>query len=441
MDVGVTYLIPFTFLILQKPNIASLVRSFCIRDSFGHKDMLIPPTSSNGDAAQKKVDEGARKGWPSHPDLDGILGKAVEDIESEEEEKSKLFEEVRAGSDEGAILSILLPKLTSLRKLDLVHGWEDDARHLVRLLHKVTKREAPFDRYDNSAFANLSDVLIAGYDDKYPNAPDWFGAYLELPGIRRLYGYQMGNNTQEEITPTMAALGIGTSPVEELELRESKLYAEDLERILRACKNLKTFIYEVGHAWAWYPLQTSDIRKALSLQERTLENLVLDHPDYLEGMDGDDLSPISFAAFRNLVYLKVSTLFLGGEKGRSDCDLTGTFPETLKTLHVTYVGEPWHCAKTVDGLLRVLQQKEVLPRLEKLTLEGDFQKYPERLDRVKEIVRCAKEKDIETVIVNSAGFGAVLEKGWGLDGSVQWQECFNNKSNQVEILDIKGFGW
>ena len=272
--------------------------------------------------------EDDRKGWPSHPDVDSIIRKAVEDVESEEGEREKLFEDVREGSDEGAILSILLPKLTNLRQLDLAHGWLGAGSHLLHFLRKVAKREAPFDK--RPAFANLTDVLIAGYDDKYPNAPDWFGAYLELPSIRRLHGYQLGNNEQGSVTATMADLGSGTSPVEELELRESKLYAEDLDRVLKACRNLKTFIYEVGHAWAWYPLRTQDIRSAMKPLEKTLENMVLDHPDYLDEQGDDTFLPMSFAKFEKLRYLKTSTMFLGGINEREECNLMETFPAGLR---------------------------------------------------------------------------------------------------------------
>jgi hypothetical protein len=123
---GVTYLIPFTFLILQKPNIASLIWSFYIRDHFGDSETLNPLRSDlkRGEWAPD------RKGWPSHPELDRILRKAVEDVESDQPEQTKLLEIVRNGSDEGAILSILLPKLPNLHRLDLVHDWRNYHRRI-----------------------------------------------------------------------------------------------------------------------------------------------------------------------------------------------------------------------------------------------------------------------------------------------------------------------
>lgn len=210
----------------------------------------------------------------------------------------------------------------------------------MRLLHKITKREAPFHKKENLPIANLSEVLVAGFYEEQTDPPDGLVAYLELPSIRRLHGFLFGDNDRIEDEETMNQLGEGTSPVEELELRECQLFYRDLERVLRACKNLKTFIYKVGRVGAKYPLRTPDIMKALSPQKETLENMVLEGSEFLEETTDEDLSPLSFAAFKKLAYLKICTSFLGGMACDPDCDLTETFPPTLKTLQFTNVGTP-----------------------------------------------------------------------------------------------------
>ena len=116
---GVKYLIPFTFHLLQNPDLASLVRSFSIRDAFSCEKKYFAPLTLPYE--EKYKDD--RIGWPAHPDLETILRNAVKDVESDAEEREKLFRNVRDGYDEGSILTILLPKLTSLRKLDLAHDW------------------------------------------------------------------------------------------------------------------------------------------------------------------------------------------------------------------------------------------------------------------------------------------------------------------------------
>jgi hypothetical protein len=445
-DTGVTNLIPLTFHLLQNPEIASLVHSFSIRNQFGTEGNLDDLAPTEGDEVND--DDVLRKGWPQHPDLDSIIRKAVEDVEDGEEEKETLFENVRNGTDEGAVLAILLPKLTNLRKLDLVHGYLGPGSYLTRLLHKVTKREGPFQ--EEPAFINLTDVLIAGYDDKYPNEPAWFGAYLELPSIRRLHGYQLGNNEQESITETMAELGTGTSPVEEIELRESQLYAEDLERVLRACSKLKTFIYEVGHAWAWYTLRTSDIIHSMQPTKDTLEQLVLTHPDYPDDGEDDDFSGVTLANFPKLRYLKISSLFLGGTHqgdNQPKPDLMGTFPSCLEILHVTYVGDSYPNPGTTAALQRVIEQSEtVFPSLRRLILEGSFVKHPNRLEDIKGMIEIANGKGIATGIltdedVNDRDWDKREERPWGISGEIEWKECFANQKGNVAILETRGSGW
>ena len=325
-------------------------------------------------------------------------------------------------------------------------GWARD-HHLLSLLHRATKHEAPFD--EKPAFANLTEVLVAGYGERSPNASDWFGSYLEIPSLRCLYGYQLGNHQQDSITATMAELGSGTSPVELLELRESRLYSEDLDRVLKACKNLKTFIYEVRHTRAWCPLRTQDVRNAMVPLEETLENLVLDHPDYLEKEQNDDsFSPMSFMKFDKLRYLKVSTIFLGGINERKRCDSMEVFPVGLEELHATFVGETYHCAATVPALQQVLeQQKHVLPKLSRLTLEGLFVEHAERLDNVKGLVQSARANGVETMIVSRftknqyKWWHETPKRGWGLNESVHTPQCFGNLVEEKAVLDVEGLGW
>lgn len=82
----------------------------------------------------------------------------------------------------------------------------------------------------------------------------------------------------------------------------------------------------------------------------------------------------------------------------------------------------------MGALQMVLERKDLLPNLEKFTLEGDFdaQKHLERLDSVKDVVRCARAKDIKTVVVKSASRDLPLtmgDRGWGLDECIHWQEA------------------
>jgi hypothetical protein len=257
-DTGVKYLIPFAFLAFQKPYIASLVRSFSIRDTFGtggrygylgRVEELI-----NGDNFDPD-DKYARRGWPDHPDRDQIIRSAVEWLGYTGEEVDEWLATLLAGDDESAILAILLPNLKKLCHLDLCNDWlgpVDVEDRLVSTMLNVSQREKPFDKGDY--FSALTDVLIAGHGDKYPTSPVMLGACLALPALRRLYALNMGENGQDEATASLAKLLKGNFPVEEIELRESRLYSEDLKHMLSVPKALKTFIYEMGQPWVWIHL-------------------------------------------------------------------------------------------------------------------------------------------------------------------------------------------
>src|SRR5204863_7283132 len=124
---------------------------------------------------------------------------------------------------------------------------------------------------------NLTDIMFAGYDDNYPPSPDMFYHCLGIPRHRRLRGYRLGNNTQETITPLLTQYAPSSLPVESIELRCSKLFHEDFNAVLAACKPLKECIYEIGCAWAWVDTQTPQIRSALGPHEKSLQRLCLDH--------------------------------------------------------------------------------------------------------------------------------------------------------------------
>lgn len=212
-----------------------------------------------------------------------------------------------------------------MRKLDPAHGDLTSSR-LIRLLHKITKRKVPLDKEGNLPLAKLSDVLVVGCYDEEPNEPDLLCAYLKLPSTRRVHGFRLGyceEFEQTEGTRTIDYLGEGTSPVEELELRQSQLHSEDLERVLRACKNLKPFIYGIGTEWTRDLPRTSHIMEALSPQKETLVNMVLGMGVQVAIHD-DEFSPVSFTAFKRLAYLKIENHILytfGLEEIGEDCGL------------------------------------------------------------------------------------------------------------------------
>jgi hypothetical protein len=86
---------------------------------------------------------------------------------------------------------------------------------------------------------------------RYPDHPDFFGACICLPAIKRLYGFNQGNEEEAEgTTSTFEELQLSSSSVEFIELRHSKLKISNFDLLLKAPKCLKTFMYEIGNTWA-----------------------------------------------------------------------------------------------------------------------------------------------------------------------------------------------
>lgn len=458
-DGGNKFLIPLTYHLLQNSDLASMVHSFSIRDVFTCEEDDLIPLGSEGE------DTEYRKGWPAdQEDVDSLLERAVADVVDTEKEQERLYDILREGSDEGLTIGILISKLPNLRRLDIIGSMMSAEKRILSFLQRIAKREVPFDK--KPVLTKLAEVLICvryssktlhppmsisnfmqGWDEKYPNSPDMIGAYMELPSMRRIHGYQLGNNDQDAVTESLGALGIGTSPVEEIELRETQLYAADLDKILKSCRNLKTFIYEVGHAWAWYTLRTSDIMNSMKAVEKTLENLVFDHSEYVgDAAEGqDELGAVSLAAFDKLRYLKISAMFLAGWKQETKFDLKQTFPTALEELHVTYVGDPIYCPAWVPKALQeVMERKEtVFPGLKKLTLQGALLNNADRLDAIKGLVQTSKEKGVETVILaddaeDTRSWNEKGERGWGFGEEVEWKGCWGNYTHLMSVIDVDG---
>ena len=87
-------------------------------------------------------------------------------------------------------------------------------------------------------------------DNKYPNSPDLLAAYFWLPKIERVYGDELGENEQDELSKEIAALEPGCSCVTDIELGTgNKLWEEDLHHLLKAPRELKKFKYRIGNTW------------------------------------------------------------------------------------------------------------------------------------------------------------------------------------------------
>ena len=151
---GIRHMLPFTFLILRKPCIASLVRSFTFRGRFHDENY-----SSSHPSERRLL-------WPKHPERDNILRRLIKKISHSEEEELEWHQAVLPGiaPQDDAICSLLLISLPNLRRLDFeITGYHVD--FLTRIFSRIASSEPPFDV--NPVFTKLSDIMLAGSNDRY----------------------------------------------------------------------------------------------------------------------------------------------------------------------------------------------------------------------------------------------------------------------------------
>ena len=101
----------------------------------------------------------------------------------------------------------------------------------------------------------------------------------------------------------------GSCPTgQHLEFRDSHFYPVNLQAMLAACSNLKTFDYDVGKNFRCRGYQLGALRESLTTTKDSLENLWLDHwghEDYVT-LRGIDVNPIgSLVEFTKLKNLRV----------------------------------------------------------------------------------------------------------------------------------------
>lgn len=431
---GTRHLLPFTFTILQNPYLASLVQAFTFRGDFLEEGVATPDPD----------DKQARLPWPNHPDRDDILRRVVKEISQSEKEESEWLEEILPlyPQRDDAIFALLLTSLPKLRRLDFEI---DDYRveYLESVFDRIASRKPPFDT--KPVFAQLTDVMLTDINDKSPMHYVLFGACCHFPAVRHLYGHRLG---AEEYASQFRMFNswCPASPIETLELRDSKLHLDDLPSILGPLKCLHTLIYKIGNSWAWTSVQTPKILSALSLHASSLRRLALDHEDYYpfeSHLDYDDPSPLSFAAFTALTHLRVAPVFLFGDadlqrapKPGSSADtmlrnrLCGALPQQLENLYVTHAefvfkDEHAHIGSAFEMLLQ--HKKRCSPHLRELVFEGSFDGEM-MIHHVGRVLRAAEEKRVNArAIYLTKQYACDHERGWGWDEKVQFEKCMHNR--------------
>lgn len=179
-----------------------------------------------------------------------------------------------------------------------------------------------------------------------------------------------------------------------------------------------------------------------------MEELCLDHNLLDEWGEKSYAVVLSFRAFKSLKHLKVAALYLFGHPS-----LVEQLPKSLQKLHVTFckriLPAVW-VADALEGLLNVSER--CIPILKKLVLEGPFEQckklrlelpfeqsknYQKVMDRIARVLRVADAKGMKIVVLDNPYESGVVERAWGIDKTVQWEECTKNRMKPKTLLQVQ----
>jgi hypothetical protein len=460
----------FAYTIFSSPDYAPLVNSIIINEWYESQE-------TEGEDVTFNESE-----WPTSAkqETEMVLRRKCEECVVGKEEAEKLYQKIKSGRNEDAILALLLASLTNIRKLDFSFGEGDEHPEFVAMLEMLTsQRKSAGDprlpainghetkkasSIPLTAFSTPVDIMVKGTSDKYPSHTDVLAVFFNLPNLRAIYAWRFGDselNTHEEGNAS-SRLKPRSCPVEYIELRFSKLHTDDLRSLMSATipGKLKTFNYETGGAWIWVALQHPEIMKTLEPHHDTLESLGLSHesdfyPYEMEDPD-DKPYPVSFTSFKALKHLKVAPVFIWGHDFLQNIwkmmspekteMLWKALPEAIEQLWVTEAenySDDAAIKLIPDCLLPALElvvekKPHTFPKLSELRIQLPLMSWDnDWFDTLATLCTTADAKGIQTTVIlhqlptyfDDDGDNDNVERAWGWNEDVQWQEAFANQES------------
>ncbi|KAF2752771.1 hypothetical protein EJ05DRAFT_266500 [Pseudovirgaria hyperparasitica] len=446
---GARSLKPFTWTMLQTPHLARLVKTI----TFRHEWATGPPTSIDGPGSGLDP-------WPYHSQRNDILLEKVTPLVRTRREKSEWLDKLIAGHEE-AIVALLLPYLVRLRTLDLRPNFGGPCPTLERLF--VTAGQTKHTLDGHPILSTITNVMVSGYDGKYPTPTRFFFYAIQLPGLESLFSHRLGDSELAEHHNIVNDIPSRSLSVQNIELRCAKMDHQDLAGILASCKCLKTFIYEVGNTWAWIDMRTEQVRQALASQEKNLENLCLSTEEFGGfNMYSDSADPISFSGFINVTHLKIAPVYVFGPRAipesfkdardqpseQPDSDeqhkirkaFIGTLPPNLKRLHFTrsrLLFEKDHFFPAFEELFVHHDSLKAVPSLSLVTFEGDFIGKTRLCRRAARVGSMVISRGIEVEYIQSReGTHETMhiDRGFGMSEKIMFER--NTHNTIAEVLSI-----
>lgn len=385
-----------TLLLLRRPDIALFVRSLTI-------------TNENDERGVQVGDEQSRRlTWPHSEDINALLKSTIDEYPIMPVLSRRFLEDAIAG-DQGAIVSLLLPKLHNISYASF--GTNIEATYLRDMLSGFSRSR---DYHTNiPVFNNITRMSIRQRENA--NSAGLLQVALTLPSVKDVDAYQVKgwNDTLQE---TLKGYELH---LERLELWGCPFTNSQIINILRSCTELKCF--------AFYPeniiervTQPSSLRDVISLlapHGGNLTTLSL-YGWYSVPDDGIDLS-----AYQSLQRLEIQWGVLVGYRPTISEPYEGTVDQTrtlnrevlphlsttltpgLKTLQL------WECSDTSSSswLREVLRHRSrSFPQVERLIMGSEWERGNEHYQSImQELGAVGRDNGLEVEVLELEPSSAV----------------------------------
>ncbi|KAI9662229.1 MAG: hypothetical protein M1821_008395 [Bathelium mastoideum] len=406
---------PLTCVLLEKPDIARHIRHFAIRGA---------STSRFYSANNNNIE------------VEPQLRDAITASAQNEEEKKLWMERAREADDIDCILSLALPAMRNLRILDL--EIPELQGYVLRQLLRVGKDEHPYDK--DPTLQHLESFFISHRDEKYGMTSGDIVPALLLPGLKHLYLHRVGEYDKGDHAEELKEISKRASPITSIGMRNCKFSSSDMDSILKSCKALTSFCYEMG-VGPFCRASLPALRESLEFHKDTLQDLWLDFTTFGSHWmnDVDDTRAMrSFANFSALKRVKIAMVYLFGEYPEGEIEylqnvLVDKLPPQIEYVRILHCEDgPAVIAEALDML--IVQKESKFQNLKKLSIEVSQICVDTDPLAFKRLVERAKNEELDFAIINNPSelndtvYEHLIERKWGFDEDMEFMPCGSQRN-------------
>ena len=310
----------------QSPRPLSLLaRSVIQNPKLGHAIRVLSLGGDPEDLSRRSSDHPAVVYDPE------IIEPVLEEVCQNKVQRQEMEEGLKKGDEDDAWLVLMSPFLLNIEKLHL--NFPAYPFPISRMLDISPGKFKSVDAI--SPFSSLTEVSITATDDDEDGLVSAVWHLFGLSSLRKFTGY--GILESDEDKDFMAWTDVkdkasGFSAVTHIEFRTS--YSEyGFPYLVRACAELKSFIYENCADDFDRRLYSADFYPGLCAHRGTLEELTLiSLPDYF---DRDEAEDLWFGSMADFIVLKRVRMRAANLLGPDDVPLVGHLPPSLESLCIT----------------------------------------------------------------------------------------------------------